>query len=102
MTIPSPLNLPDDDTWIEVAQTLNQFESEIIAGLLRTADIPVYIESNPMGLPSTFFGIGSPGRVYVPAQFYQLALDLLDSSDDLLDESDNDFPPALDEPSIRP
>jgi hypothetical protein len=102
MTSPSYPSLPDDDTWMEVAQTLNHFESEIIAGLLRTADIPVYIENNPMGLPSTFFGMSSPGRVYVPARFYELALDLLDNSDDLLDEGDDDFPPALDEPSIRP
>jgi len=78
-------------TWIEVAQAGSSMEAEMIAGLLRTADIPVYVES-VRGLPSIFGHLADPCRVFVPEPYYEAALDLLD--DDNL--------PALDEPRIQP
>jgi len=79
------------DTWIEVAQTFGEMEAQIIAGLLRTADIPAYIEQGG-GLSASAFGqIGLPVRVYVPEAYYESALDLLDESD---------VPPSLDGPGI--
>lgn len=87
-----PLPAQPDVTWMEVAQAFNGFEAEIIVGLLRTANIPTYIENNLFGLPSTVLGQSSPRRIFVPLAFYEEALALL---------ADDDEPPALDEPSIR-
>ena len=84
---------PDNITWMEVAQAGNGVEAEIIAGLLRTADIPTHIESL-FNLPGVFFGQSAPGRVFVPAQYYEVALELLYDEDD-------EFP-ELDEPGIIP
>ena len=83
---------PDKITWMEVAQAGSGVEAEIIAGLLRTAGIPTHIESL-FNLPGVFFGQSAPGRVFVPAQHYESALELLD-------DDDGDSPPELDEPGI--
>lgn len=78
------------ETWIEIAQASSRAEAEIIAGLLRGADIPVYIE--PMqAVPVAVFGdLGLGMRLFVPETQYDEACDLLD--DDL---------PALDTPGIQ-
>jgi hypothetical protein len=83
----------DKIVWMEVALTAGEMEAQIIAGLLRTAEIPSYIE-NGGGLLSTLaFGqMGLPARVFVPEAYYETALDLLDEDDDI---------PSLDEPGIK-
>ena len=88
------LDKNDAHTWMEVAQTIGEVEAQIIAGLLNTAEIPTYIE-NGSGLSASAFGtMILPGRIYVPQEYYEAALDLLDENEDL-------FPPALDEPGIK-
>ncbi len=83
----------DESTWIQIAETNGSFEAEIIAGLLRTSGIPVYIESI-IGLPSIFGHFGDPKRVYVHARDYDAAVEVLD-------EHEDDLPPSLDEPGIQ-
>jgi len=83
----------DKIVWVEVAQATDLLEAEVIAGLLRTEEIPSYIEQSGGLSASAFGGMGLPARVYVPEEFYDTALDLLDE--------DDDSPPALDEPGIK-
>jgi hypothetical protein len=75
-------NLPEssDKTWIQVAETWGEMESAVIVGLLHAANIPTYVESI---FPMSAFGqLGGPGKIYVPAGMYDMALTLLDSQDD--------------------
>lgn len=80
-----------EEAWMQVAETMGSLEAEVIASSLRTADIPVYIES-VLGIPSIFGHLGDPRRVFVPERYYEAALDLLDNLDDL---------PGLEPPGIQ-
>lgn len=85
-----------NDTWMLVAEAVGTLEAEIVAGLLRSNDIPVYAEmQNARSLfPSSAFGqLQGLVQLYVPEAYYEAALDLLDEDD--LDT------PALDEPSLK-
>lgn len=82
----------DQPTWVEIAQTSGGLEAEIIRGLLTAAEIPVFVES-VHGIAAIFGQMGNPCRVYVPEQFYDDALDLLED-----EEPPHD---SLDEPSIK-
>lgn len=79
-------------TWIEIAQTSNLLEGEVIAGLLRSADIPVYMENAANVMPAIFGHYVTPQRLYVPETHYEEACLLLDDYDDT---------PTLDEPGIH-
>ena len=78
--------------WIEIAQAATEMEGEIIAGLLRSADIPVYMERASNVMPAIFGNYMIPQRLYVPETHYEEACLLLDDYDDT---------PALDEPGIQ-
>lgn len=89
MTQNKPSTPPQQD-WIQVASAMGELEAEVIAGLLRSSDIPVYMESTNI-MPAIFGQAGAMKRIYVPEKYYDFALDLLDDSD----------LPALDEPGIQ-
>lgn len=82
----------DEPTWVEIAQTSGGLEAEIIRGLLTAAEIPVFVES-VHGIAAIFGQMGNPCRVYVPEQFYDEALDLIEDEEPPYD--------SLDEPSIK-
>lgn len=84
-----------DRTWIQVAETWGDAESAVIVGLLHAANIPTYIDSNAVFPLAALGQLGGPGKVYVPAVFYQLALSLLEEDDEELDDED-DFLASLD------
>lgn len=88
---------PADKTWIQVAETWGDAESAIVVGLLHAANIPTYIDSNSVWPMAAFGQTGGPGKVYVPATFYDLALTLLDDDDEDMDDED-DFLASLDTP----
>lgn len=81
----------NDNTWVQVAEVYGNFHAEVIAGLLRTNDIPTYIESRS-GMPSVLGHMGDLQRVYVPEKYFDIALDLLEDNDDQL---------SIDEPGIQ-
>lgn len=81
----------DKPNWIMVAETLGQEESALIVGLLKSADIPAYVDTSST-ISAAFGIVGGPGRVFVPEEYYEAALDMLDDEDDDL--------PSIDEPSI--
>lgn len=87
-----PSNEPE---WVVVAYANSLFEAEVIAGLLKTANIPYHIHQQGVGLA---FGLppGSMGliAVVVPTKYEEEAIALLDEP--LLD----DMPPSLDGPTI--
>lgn len=86
-----------NDTWMLVAETIGTIQGEIVAGLLRSNEIPVYVDMDNAGslFPSSAFGqLQGLVRLYVPEEYYEAALLLLE-------ETDPDTP-ELDEPSIKP
>lgn len=85
----------DDDLWVVVAHATGQPEAEIIAGLLRTAEIPCYVQQESVGrvLGISFGSLGLVA-VLVPIAYEEEAIALLDSP--TLD----DGPLPLDGPSI--
>lgn len=84
------------DAWVIVATTNGSAEAEIIAGLLKTADIPYYIQQESVG---RVLGInfGTMGRVdvLVPQKFAPEAIALLD------DPTLDDGPPGIEGPTIE-
>jgi hypothetical protein len=86
---------PPKPEWTVVASAAGSLEAEIVAGLLRTAGIPCFIqqESAARAIGLTM-GLGAI-NVLVPSQFEEEALVLLDAP--TLDEQ----PPAIDEPPIK-
>ncbi len=74
---------PDNRAWYVVATAAGEAEAAIIAGLLKSAEIPVwtYFESagRAIGL-----GVGMLGavEVMVPPEYYDEAMDLLEGVDD--------------------
>lgn len=87
-------NRKPDDTWIMVDEVIGVIQAEIVAGLLRSHGIPVYIDLDNTGsiFPSSAFGsLTGKASIFVPESYYQATLALL---------SEEDEPPALDEPGI--
>jgi hypothetical protein len=87
---------PADNTWIQVAETWGDAESAIVVGLLHAANIPTYIDQTGAFPIAALGQIGGPGKVYVPAGYYQLALNLLDEDEDDFDDEDDDLLSLLD------
>ncbi|NJL93148.1 MAG: hypothetical protein HC915_05185 [Anaerolineae bacterium] len=80
-----------------MAETVGALHAEIIAGLLRSVQIPVYIDLDMPGslFPSSAFGnLSGIARIFVPQEYYEIALVLLEE-----DDPDQDY---LDEASIQP
>lgn len=87
-----PRRQPPENSWTVVAESVSSFEAEVIAGLLRTAGIPVFIQQDggarAMGLT---IGMGAI-RVLVPSPFEAEAMALL---------AEDESPPQIDEPAIQ-
>jgi hypothetical protein len=77
--------------WVQVAQSIGILEAEVYASVLKSAHIPVYLDSLA-GLPSLFGYLGDIWRVFVPEAYYTTACALLD------DETDG--PPQVDGASL--
>lgn len=88
------LRRKDDGDWVVVAEVMGMIEAEIIAGRLRTADIPCYLHQASIGA-ALGISAGPLGfiKVLVPSQFEADAFALLD------DETD-DFSTLIDGPTI--
>ncbi len=71
-------NNPQHD-WVIVAHASNRMEAEVIAGLLRSEDIPVFIRQEGAG-QAIGINVGILGLVdvMVPSQLEELATSLLD------------------------
>lgn len=82
--------------WVIVAETTNPVEIEIMAGLLRTENIPHYVQREGAGR-AMGISIGLLGRILllVPADHAEVAIALLDEAH--LD----DFHPLIEEPAIN-
>lgn len=82
--------------WTVVAEVMGLMEAEIIAGLLRTADIPCYLHRDSIGA-ALGISAGPLGfiKVLVPSQFEAEAFALLEDDDD-----PDDFSTLIDGPTI--
>lgn len=91
---PNSLILRDGQTWYIVAHAAGMAEAEIIAGLLRSAKIPVFLlrESGSIALPMAFGLLGGVD-IAVPEAYYAEATALLEGDPDTIDE----LPPETDE-----
>jgi len=88
---------PDRKTWYVVSHAVDMTTAEIPAGLLRSADIPVFLFREAAGSSAIPVSVGLLGGVdvAVPEAYYAEAMALLEEgSDDLLDE----LPPGEDNP----
>ncbi len=84
-----------DGDWVVVAHATGQTEAEIVAGRLRTEDIPCYIHQEGIGrVLGLSVGLGLV-TVLVPIQFEDEAVALLD------DVSMDDLPPQIEDPPIH-
>lgn len=91
------LRRQDQGDWTVVAYAMGIEEAEIIAGLLRSFEIPVFIKQEAAGRAfGLSFGVLGAIRLLVPARFEQAALALLEDDNDdpstLLDEGHIIFP----------
>ncbi|NDJ77031.1 MAG: DUF2007 domain-containing protein [Chloroflexi bacterium] len=70
---------PDRKTWYVVAYAASITDAEIPAGLLRSADIPVYLlrEAINSALPLSV-GLMGGVEIVVPEAYYEVAMALLD------------------------
>ena len=85
-----------DGDWVVVAHATGPVDGEIIAGLLRTANIPYYIQQESIGrIYGLSFGALGMVTVLVPIDYEREAVALLDEPN--LD----DYPPQLDESPIK-
>jgi hypothetical protein len=84
----SKRNGPDDQTWYIVASTPDLTTAEIPAGLLRSANIPVFLFREALGSSAMPLMVGRLAGVdvAVPEAYYLEAMALLDADDVLLDE----------------
>lgn len=89
------LQRQDQPDWVVVAYAHSLIEAEIIAGLLKSFEVPVFIQRESVG-QALGLTIGALGmiRLLVPAQFEIVAMKLLD------DEDDEDLSTLIDGPSI--
>ena len=71
-----------DGDWVVVAYASDRLEAEIVAGLLRSFEVPVFIQQEAVG---RIFGLtlGTLGmiKILVPAQFEAVAFTLLDEEE---------------------
>lgn len=69
----------EQDHWVIIAHTTDRMEAEVIAGLLRSENIPVFISQpgagQAMGITVGILGIID---IMVPSKHEELALSLLD------------------------
>lgn len=93
--MPSLKRRRSEEAWVVVANATGLAEAEILAGVLKTANIPYYVKQESVG---RVLGIhlGALGMVelLVPARYAQEAIALLDTP--TLD----DLPPGLEGPTI--
>ncbi len=85
---------PDDKTWYVVAHTPDLATAAIPAGLLRSANIPVFLFREAAGssaIPLTYGLLGGVD-VAVPEAYYPEASALLDD-----DEQNDELPDSLDD-----
>lgn len=71
-----------DSDWVAVAYAADRLEAEIVAGLLRSFEVPVFIQQEAMG---RIFGLslGQLGmiKILVPAAYEHVAVTLLEEDD---------------------
>lgn len=80
----------DGTTWIEIANTANSDEAELIQGFLETEGIRAEIEhAEAKILPANFGKLGDV-RVFVPAADQQRAMDLMRERQQQYDDSIDD------------
>lgn len=90
------LRRKDEGDWVVVAVAMGLTEAEIVAGLLRTAEIPCYLHQEGIGA-ALGISAGPMGfiQILVPSQFADEAFALLDDDDpdpaDLIDGPTIDF-----------
>lgn len=86
---------PDKKTWYVVEQVPDMTSAEVVAGLLRSAGIPVFLfrEAINTALPLMYGPLGGV-EVAVPEAYYDEAMTLLGAEDEDLDE----LPPETGEP----
>ncbi len=91
---PNAMIRHDGQTWYIVGHAAGMAEAEIVAGLLRSASIPVYLlrESGSIALPLTFGLLGGVD-IAVPEAYYAEAMALLDDDPGVAGE----LPPEIDE-----
>jgi hypothetical protein len=85
---------PPENSWTVVAYATSLTEAEIIAGLLRTAEIPCHVQQDGMARAiGLTIGLGAI-RVLVPTKFEEEALFLLEEDDpsSIIDEPAIQFP----------
>ena len=82
---------PDQRTWYVVANTPDLAVAAIPAGLLRSADIPVFLFHEAVGTSAIPLSVGLLGgvEVAVPEAYYLEARALLDEAADFWDELDS-------------
>lgn len=87
---------PDNKPWYVVASTAGMLEAEIIAGLLRSANIPLFLfrEASSTAIPLSFGLIGGVD-VLVPEDYYEEASALLETHEGRIL---NELPPDTDDP----
>ena len=80
----------DGTTWVEIANTANSDEAELIQGFLETEGIESEIEhAEAHQFPTTFGDLGDV-RIFVPATDEQRARDLLRQRDEEWENLDDD------------
>ncbi len=79
---------PGQAYWYVVAHAVDMTSAAIPAGLLRSADIPVFLFREAAGQSALPLSVGMLGGVdvAVPESFYTEALALLEADDDTPDE----------------
>jgi hypothetical protein len=87
---------PDDRIWYVVAHATDLTNAEIVAGLLRSAAIPVFLFREAAGSSAIPVSVGLLGGVdiAVPEAYYAEAMALLDADAGWTDE----LPPGEDDP----
>lgn len=94
---------PHDQDWYVVAEAVDLTSAEIPAGLLRSAEIPVYLFREAISSSALPLSIGplSGVQVAVPAAYYLEAKTLLEMDDaawdELLPGEDDPHPSTQDE-----
>lgn len=86
-------NLPEQpaESWVQVASPFGTLETEVLAGMLRAYDIPVYVEPAGNTLSVSAFGGLIQFLIFVPESYVEAALLLLEE----------DTPPSLDSPPLQ-
>ncbi len=93
---------PDQRTWYVVAHTPDLTTAAIPAGLLRSADIPVFLFHEALGTSAIPLSVGLLGGVdvAVPEAYYLEARALLDEAPDFWDELESGDEDAPDDEEV--